>query len=132
MTMQDMYKYYDLADRLKRDREIIDSLRSKATPASPALTGMPHGNDVGDKVGYLATEIAYMESKVAALKAEAEQERKELENYIDAIDNEKVCIICRLRFIRLLPWDDVAQAMGVYYTGSGCRKCVANYLREHT
>ncbi|MCD7805427.1 MAG: hypothetical protein LUH03_09880 [Oscillospiraceae bacterium] len=131
MTIQDLSRYSDLRAKLQQDQEILDSLRAKAAPASPALTGMPHATGTSDKVGYLATEIAYLEGQTEKLKSEMAQERRCLEAYIKTIKDDRVYVICSLRFLRCLSWDEVADTLGMYYTGIGARKIVSAYLRDH-
>ena len=42
MTLQELSKYYDIQMTLEKDREALERLRQRITPASPQLTGMPH------------------------------------------------------------------------------------------
>lgn len=51
MTLQELSKYYDIQMTLEKDREALERLRQRITPASPQLTGMPHTPGVRDKVG---------------------------------------------------------------------------------
>ena len=57
MTLQELSKYYDIQMTLEKDREALERLRQRITPASPQLTGMPHTPGVRDKVGDLAVEL---------------------------------------------------------------------------
>ena len=41
MTLQELSKYYDIQMTLEKDREALERLRQRITPASPQLTGMP-------------------------------------------------------------------------------------------
>ena len=67
MTLQELSKYYDIQMTLEKDREALERLRQRITPASPQLTGMPHTPGVRDKVGDLAVELADMDERIGHL-----------------------------------------------------------------
>lgn len=131
MTIQELSRYYNLKDRLSKNQEILDSLKAKAVPGTSVITGMPHATGINDKVSFLGTEIAYMEEQIEILQSEIKKEKQRLEIYIDSIDDERVNVICRLRFLHCMTWSQVAGCMGQYYTESGVRKLVAKYLQKH-
>ena len=68
MTLQELSKYYDIQMTLEKDREALERLRQRITPASPQLTGMPHTPGVRDKVGDLAVELADMDERIRWLE----------------------------------------------------------------
>lgn len=131
MTLDDLARYRDIMAKVAQDEEILTALRSKAAPASSRLDGLPHGSEIGDKTACIATEIAYMEAQMEQLRLQAEVERREVETYISTISDERVLIACRLRFLRCMSWDEVADMMGMYYSGSGLRRLVSRYLKTH-
>ena len=133
MNLHELSRYYNLKQRLDQDIEILESLKQKASPGTSALTGMPHSPGVNDKVSYLATEIAYMEDQINQLHRELEEERIRLEEIINQIDDPRVNVICRLRFLRCMTWVQVADCLGPYYTGTGARKILVAYMskQEH-
>lgn len=130
MTLQELSEYYKLREQLQQDTEILESLRAKAEPGAAALTGMPHSTGVNDKVAFLAVEIADLETSIEVLQAAAAEEKKKLESYIATIEDNRVRIICRLRFLRCLSWKEVAGYMGWSYTGKGVREILYAYLRK--
>ena len=75
MTLQELSKYYDIQMTLEKDREALERLRQRITPASPQLTGMPHTPGVRDKVGDLAVELADMDERIRWLEELAAQEK---------------------------------------------------------
>lgn len=74
MTLQELSKYYDIQMTLEKDREALEGLRQRITPASPQLTGMPHTPGVRDKVGDLAVELADMDERIRWLEEQAAEE----------------------------------------------------------
>ena len=79
MTLQELSKYYDIQMTLEKDREALERLRQRITPASPQLTGMPHTPGVRDKVGDLAVELADMDERIRWLEELAAQEKPKVE-----------------------------------------------------
>lgn len=130
MTLQELSQHYKLRERIGQDREILYSLRAKAHPGAQNLDGMPHAPGVSDKVGYLATEIAYMEDQLRVLEAEAAAETDKLRDYIATISDDRVKIICRLRFLYCWQWKEVADVLGDYYTEYSVRNLLYRYLEK--
>ena len=85
MTLQELSKYYDIQMTLEKDREALERLRQRITPASPQLTGMPHTPGVRDKVGDLAVELADMDERIRWLEELAAQEKPKVEAYCKSI-----------------------------------------------
>lgn len=130
MTLQELSEYYKLREQLQQDTEILESLRAKAEPGAATLTGMPCSTDINDKVAFLAIEITDLERSIEVLQAAADEEKKKLESYIATIEDNRVRIIFRLRFLRCFSWKEVAGYMGWSYSEEGVRKLVYKYLRE--
>ena len=128
MTLQELSQYYKLRERLKRDEEILESLRAAACPGAQNLSGMPHAPGVRDKVGDLATEIAYMEGRVAGLQAEVDEQAQAVRQFIAGVQDDHLKIILSLRYIRGLTWIEVALVLGGRNTGSGVKSAVRRFF----
>ena len=131
MNMQELSRYYKLKERLIQNQEILRSLQAKASVGISVLTGLPHTSGTSDKVSYLGIEIAYMKEQIEVLKGEITTEKQKLEAYIDGIDDDRVKIICRLRYVHCMTWIQVADTMGWAYNDTSVRKLVSNYLKKH-
>lgn len=131
MTLQELSKYYDIQMTLEKDREALENLRQKINPASPQLTGMPHTPGVRDKVADLAVELADMDERVRWLEEQAEQERDKAVAFCATIQDARLYLIFRLRFVRCLTWAEVADLLGDYYTEEGVCRMAYNYLESH-
>ena len=112
MTLQELSKYYDIQMTLEKDREALERLRQRITPASPQLTGMPHTPGVRDKVGDLAVELADMDERIRWLEELAAQEKPKVEAYCKSIVDARMYLVFRLRFIRCYSWSEVAGVLG--------------------
>ena len=128
MTLQELSKYYDIQMTLEKDREALERLRQRITPASPQLTGMPHTPGVRDKVGDLAVELADMDERIRWLE---EQEKPKVEAYCKSIVDARMYLVFRLRFIRCYSWAEVAGVLGKGYTEDGVSRMAYNYLNKN-
>ena len=130
MTRQDLEKHLKLRRQLMECRDILQNLKRSVGPGTQALTGMPHAPGVKDKVGDLATEIAYMERRVAALQAKVDDQAVEVRNFIAGVQDDQMKIILSLRYIRCLTWIEVALVLGGRNTGSGVRSAVWRFFSD--
>lgn len=130
MTRQDLEKHLKLRRQLMECRDILQNLKRSVGPGTQALTGMPHAPGVKDKVGDLATEIAYMERRVAALQAKVDDQAVEVRNFIAGVQDDQMKIILSLRYIRGLTWIEVALVLGGRNTGSGVRSAVWRFFDD--
>lgn len=131
MTLQELSKYYDIQMTLEKDREALERLRQRITPASPQLTGMPHTPGVRDKVGDLAVELADMDERIRWLEELAAQEKHKVEAYCKSIVDARMYLVFRLRFIRCYSWAEVAGVLGKGYTEDGVSRMAYNYLNKN-
>lgn len=131
MTLQELSKYYDIQMTLEKDREALERLWQRITPASPQLTGMPHTPGVRDKVGDLAVELADMDERIRWLEELAAQEKPKVEAYCKSIVDARMYLVFRLRFIRCYSWAEVAGVLGKGYTEDGVSRMAYNYLNKN-
>ena len=131
MTLQELSKYYDIQMTLEKDREALERLRQRITPASPQLTGMPHTPGVRDKVGDLAVELADMDERIRWLEELAAQEKPKVEAYCKSFVDARMYLVFRLRFIRCYSWAEVAGVLGKGYTEDGVSRMAYNYLNKN-
>lgn len=128
MTRQDLEKHLKMRRQLMECRDILQNLKRSVGPGTQALTGMPHAPGVKDKVGDLATEITYMERRVAALQAKVDDQAVEVRNFIAGVQDDQMKIILSLRYIRGLTWIEVALVLGGRNTGSGVKSAVRRFF----
>ena len=128
MTRQDLEKHLKLRRQLMECRDILQNLKRSVGPGTQALTGMPHAPGVKDKGGDLATEIAYMEGRVAGLQAEVDEQAQAVRQFIAGVQDDHLKIILSLRYIRGLTWIEVALVLGGRNTGSGVKSAVRRFF----
>lgn len=128
MTLTDLERYRQLKIRHEEAIQMIEELRSRAIPGSPALDGMPHGSGVSDKVGTLAIMIADLEAKLPSYERQIRKEHDQVEEFIRSIDDDKTRMIFRLRFQAGKTWKEVADVMGKWQTENSVRSRVYRFL----
>lgn len=128
MTLTDLERYRQLKIRHEEAIQMIEELRGRAVPGSPALDGMPHGSGVSDKVGTLAIMIADLEAKLPSYERQIIKEHDQVEEFIRSIDDDKTRMIFRLRFQAGKTWKEVADVMGKWQTENSVRSRVYRFL----
>ena len=128
MTLTDLERYRQLKIRHEEAIQMIEELRSRAVPGSPALDGMPHGSGVSDKVGTLAIMIADLEAKLPSYERQILKEHDQVEEFIRSIEDDKTRMIFRLRFQAGKTWKEVADVMGKWQTENSVRSRVYRFL----
>ena len=130
MTLTEISRYFHLNETIQKNREALKFLREQAEPAAPSLNGMPHVSGVKDSTGRLAVEIADMDARITYLEEQAEQERDKAVAFCATIQDARLYLIFRLRFVRCLTWAEVADLLGDYYTEEGVCRMAYNYLAK--
>lgn len=130
MTLQELSLYFKLRERLERDKQILESLQAAACPGAQVMTGMPHSPGIKNKVGDLAVEIADMREEISGLEVAIEEEERRVITFIEAVPDEQMRTILRLRFIRCLTWQEVADIIGGRNTEEGVRKSCYRFLKQ--
>ena len=128
LTLQELSQQIKLRERLERDKIILNSLQEAACLGAQVLTGMPHTPGVRDKVGDLAIEIADMKERVRYLETEIKAKDKAVSDFVFGIEDARLQMIFRLRFIRCLTWQRTAEILGVDYTEDKVKKLCYRYL----
>lgn len=130
MTLQDLNGYLTLLKNLERARESLLDLQDAAVPGAQVLTGMPHAPGVKDKIGNLSVEIADTKTEIERMEAEAKATEAEIDAFIRTIPYVELRTIFRLRFIRMLTWEDIAEVFRWRYGESTLRRRVEQYMKS--
>lgn len=121
--MKGLNKLYYLKLEIEDLKEEINNL---STISSIELTGMPHGSSISNP-----TEQYFLkkEKLLERLNYKLEKyidERENIENRIENIDDEEVRMIARYRFIDNLKWEEIGKKM--YRDRSVCSRKLNKYL----
>ena len=130
MTLQDLNGYLTLLKNLERARESLLDLQDAAVPGAQVLTGMPHAPGVKDKIGNLSVEIADTKTEIERMEAEAKATEAEIDAFIRTIPYVELRTIFRLRYVRILSWEDIAEVFRWRFSETALRKRVNNYMSK--
>lgn len=128
MTLRELDRYRDMRKQLIDGEELLERLRGRAVPGSPATDGMPHASGTSDKVGSLAIAIVDLEARLPVLKARIEAQGKDVVEWIDTIEDHKIRLSFRLRYQLAYTWKEVADALGDWETEEGVKQRCYRYL----
>lgn len=103
---------YHAAELAEREiREEIDDLRMNKMFPALIQDGMPHGSSCGDLSAY----AAQLDELLVELKDQMEKRiriRREITRKIESMQDETEKTVLRLRYIRWLRWEQIAERMG--------------------
>ena len=132
MTLRELSNYYKLHERLKQNRQMLSSLYAAAGLGAQEITGMPHAPGVSDQVSSLVFEIEDLKKRITRLEEECEYEKGILERYIDAIEDDQVRMVFRLRFLHCMTWPQVAKAIGGRNTANSVKLMCYRHLDKES
>lgn len=105
-------KRYHAAELAEKEiREEIDDLRMNKMFPALIQDGMPHGSSCMD----LSEYAAQLDELLTELKDKMEQQirlRKEITQKIEEMPDETEKTVLRLRYIRWMKWEQIAERMG--------------------
>lgn len=131
MTLKELSQLYYLNREIEMDQRRLEELRAKSTsPGSPRFDGRPHSKSNVSKVERYAEEIADLGAIIAAKQQQCIHERNRLERYVNDIDDSRLRMIFKLRFVNGLQWPQVAAHIGGNNTAKSVSKACYRYLDE--
>ena len=105
MIFARLRKIDEMITAKKAERGMLMDMAMKITAG---MDGMPHGTGVADKVGNISAKIADLANEIGAL----EDERDKLQNALESLPPDEYGALHR-HYIRGMPWEEVAEDMGV-------------------
>lgn len=132
MTLEDLNQHLGQIEELEKSQELLISLRNAAHPGAAVMTGMPHAPGVKDKVGDLATEIADLTEMIRHLEQQIAVQEPRILEFLTGVEDNRIRMMLRLRFVRGLSWKEVASIMGRWTTTNGVKSACYRALRERS
>ena len=105
MNIKELSNLYYIKKEIERLEEELDEITEIG---SSVIDGMPHNSNYNDKVQQLVIKKQDLMSKIIKKQIAYIDEKVKMENFINGIDNPKVRLIARLRFIEFKSWYDIA------------------------
>ena len=129
--MTELSRYFKLRSKQKQNQVILEALQDRAHTGAlgeRVITGMPHAPGVQDTVGDLVVEIEEIKGEIERLGIEMGKVEREISGYIETIPDIQTRLIFRLRFLRCMTWDEVADTIGGRNTVNGVKKTCYRYI----
>lgn len=105
MNIKELSNLYYIKKEIERLEEELDEITEIG---SSVIDGMPHNSNYSDKVQQLVIKKQDLMSKIIKKQIAYIDEKVKMENFINSIDNPKVRLIARLRFIEFKSWYEIA------------------------
>lgn len=128
MTIEELGQLYHLRREVEMERQRLAELEERALPGAQRLSGLPRSQNVQDRLGNAAAEIADLRAVIEAKYRRCLAEQQRLEAYIAGIEDSFVRQIFTCRFVEGLSWRQVADKVGGRNTADGVRKLSKRFL----
>jgi len=130
MDKKTLYRLFYLPKQIELKKRQIQRIMERLTATSPNLSGMPHGSGVHDKVGDGVVELVTKKEELEEMKRGYEQEEKQINDWIDAIEDPQIRTIVELRFREDMSWNEVADFIGGNNSENSVRMLLNRYLEK--
>jgi len=130
MDKKTLYRLFYLPKQIELKKRQIQRIMERLTAMSPNLSGMPHGSGVHDKVGDGVVELVTKKEELEEMKRGYEQEEKQINDWIDAIEDPQIRTIVELRFREDMSWNEVADFIGGNNSENSVRMLLNRYLEK--
>lgn len=129
MTLQQLNEHYELVERYINAENLLQRLCDSAGLKAQAITGMPHGTGVSDKVGDTVVEIVRTQERLDVMRKQIREREKPILLWIDGIPDLCTQSIFRLRFIHGKTWKEVSGMVGGYSEDALKKMCYKELSR---
>jgi len=130
MDKKTLYRLFYLPKQIEQKKREIQRIQERLTAISPNLSGMPHSGGVHDKIGEGVPELIEKKEELEALRRGYEEEERQINAWIDGIEDLQINLLFSLRFKEKLSWNEVADQMGGINTDDSCRKMADRFLEK--
>ena len=111
MTIHELSKYYYLKQQIESIKLQINEINNTIL-GSVAITDMPtNSQSVSSPVELIISKKEKLERKMNRKIFDLLKQVKIIEDFIDTIDDERVKVIIRYRFIELKSWEEIGNLL---------------------
>ena len=134
MTDQDkkrwLWRYRESLEKEKALRDDLQEQESRAVKTTAALTGMPVGKSLNDKIPAAVERILALQDELLKQVDECNSCRKDVGLVIDTIEDTRLQTIFRYRYILGETWEVIAESLNL--SSKWVRKLHEDYLQKLT
>lgn len=122
MNLNELSQYYYLNKEIERDKNRIIEQRAKVKKESSSMSK--------SQLEDIEKAIADTEELIRLNIQKRYYEEKKARDYIESIQNSRLRLAFKLRFIDCLSWNKVADGLGGNNTEDSARKAVTRYIKR--
>ena len=112
MTKERLKEYRHLKiEEEQLERQLLEHM-DKSLVGGARLTGLPKGGEIADTTAQLAVESVEMYAMLLAKRLEIAGMRKEIEEWIEGLEDSCERVLMRSRHIEGKSWEDICVIMG--------------------
>ena len=130
MTKKELTQLYYLDKEIKKDKERLEELETKATKTTQGITGMSFGGGTLNKVESFAVEIAEQRELIEEKVKRCIVLENRIYRFINTIDDSLTRQIFTERYIKLKPWLKIALDIGGDNTADSVRMIHNRFLKR--
>lgn len=129
MTLAELNIHLDMLTQLQEAREALRSIEGKILGAQN-LDGMPHASGDSRKTESLSILLEARLDECARLERIVKKSEKDVNAFIETIEDMRTKIIFSLRYLAGMKWAEVAEYMGGGNTPESVKTICYRYLHE--
>jgi predicted nuclease with TOPRIM domain len=131
VTLRNLLSYQDLRREIALDQERLEKLRQELeSPATSNVSEMPKNPNIANRLEKLSVEMLELDEIISLKQLRCLRERKQIEEYIAAIQDSQTRQIFTLRFLEGKTWARVAIDVGGNNADS-VRKTCARHIKKY-
>lgn len=132
MTIEELNQLAYLERAIALEKERLQALRESIDVKSPVITDMPKAPGARDRLGETVPEIVDQDMAIQENIRKLEDMKKRLTEFIDKTGNVRMRMILRLRFVRQLSWQEVAEYIGGKETEYSVKQACYRYVEARS
>ena len=131
LTKEQLEQYTSIKEEIK---ELEAELDKRKSPVSDIVTGSMEDYPYTQHsitIQGLSSDTYSLDLKLTYKKIQLEQQRAEIENFLDSVQDSKIRRIIRLKYIKGKTWPQIARKMDKHISGDSVRKIVERFLEKN-
>lgn len=132
VTVQELRQLFYLNKAIEREQSRLDDLRASVALKSPVYTDMPKAPGVRDKIGETVPAIVDQENEIMETLRKYREARDRLQTYIQTVPSMRIRLILSYRFLDMMSWQEVADAIGGNETEYSVKQACYRYVEGKT
>lgn len=131
MKKSDLIHLSALKAEIEVQKELILEFEALATSCTALITGGNRSNTNSDKVGRFTAKLADAKHKLETMLESYVDEYMRINEKLTEIEDRRVRAILLLRFVKGLPWVQVAGRIGPGYTPDSVKQTTSRFLNRY-